>query len=447
MSIDPRSWFNKTEGKEEQPGDTLAPTEELIETSPTSSTISLDGATTRALEPLYFPPDFPFENLSVGTVASEEVAPAVSSTSSVTSSFVRPAPSDSEPIGIQFNAPKKDGKGEDADPVAVWQANRGILAVFDGMGGAGSTSYQHRGTSYSGAYIASRVVAGEVQRLYSPAFPLPTIPLDVRDLRDRLSQVLQREATSLESESEPSRLKSKLIKRLPTTMAALLIERQANEVLCQAVWAGDSRCYALSPQRGLQQLTADDLKVNGDALENLKDDSPLSNCVSADGDFELRSQIERLPLPVILLSATDGCFGYLFSPAHFESLLLDTLASATDAVGWRDALVARLRITAGDDCSLGLLALGWSSFQELQAAFSLRRQNLQREFIEPLDEMTRTIDEDAALLNQVEERKTQAEKRREALRQQLWLRYRDTHDQFLKGNNPAKGGAPNHEQR
>ena len=366
--------------------------------------------------------------------------------SPVASPPTRPTSSISEAIGFQFNAPKIEGKGEDADPVAVWQVNRGVLSVFDGMGGAGSTAYQHRGISYSGAYIASRVAAGEVQRLFSPAFPLPTIPLDVRDLRDRLNQVLQREAAALESQSEPSRLKSKLIKRLPTTMAALLIERQGNEVLCQSVWAGDSRSYALSPQRGLQQLTADDLKVNGDALENLKGDSPLSNCLSADGDFELRSQIERLPLPIILLSATDGCFGYLFSPAHFESLLLDTLASATDAPQWRDALVARLQVTAGDDCSLCLLALGWSSFQELQAAFSLRRQNLQREYIEPLDDMTRTIDEDTALLHQVEERKTTAEKRREALRQQLWLRYRDTHDQFLKGNNVAKG-ALNHEER
>lgn len=443
MSIDPRSWFNKTDGKEEQK-DALLPTEELTEGLPTSSAAPLDAVPGRMVEPLYFPPDFPFEGLSVSTGTSSEAMPAQRSTPPATSPLTS---RDLEAIGFQFNAPKIEGKGEDADPVAVWQANRGALSVFDGMGGAGSTTYQHRGTSYSGAYIASRVVAGEIQRLFNPAFPLPTIPLDVRDLRERLSQVLQREAASLESESEPSRLKSKLIKRLPTTMAALLFERQENEVLCQAVWAGDSRCYALSPQLGLQQLTTDDLKVSGDALENLKGDSPLSNCLSAEGDFELRSQTERLPLPVILLSATDGCFGYLFSPAHFESLLLDTLASAGDAAQWRDALVARLQVTAGDDCSLSLLALGWSSFKELQSAFSLRRQKLQREFIEPLNEMTRFIDEDAALLHQVEERRKSAEKRREDLRQQLWLRYRNTHDQFLKQSNPAEGGALNHEQR
>ena len=348
--------------------------------------------------------------------------------------------------GFAFNSPKKEGKGEDADPVMVWQAPRGLICVFDGMGGAGSTTYRFRGDAYSGAYIASRTVAGEIQRLFSQAFPWPPFPLDTLDIGERLGEVLQREAVLLESEVEPSRLKSKLIRRLPTTMASLFMELSGGEVACQAFWAGDSRCYALSPMMGLQQLTLDDLKVGGDALDNLKGDSPLSNCLNADGDFELRSQTWTLPLPLVLLAATDGCFGYLYSPAHFEFLLLDTLLAARDMIQWRDALKTRLQTIAGDDCSICLLALGWPSLPEMQTAFAKRHQMLRREFIEPLDELSDTISQDDALLRQVEERKTDAEKRREALRQQLWLRYKETHDHLLAppaGHVVSEGGSIN----
>ena len=337
-------------------------------------------------------------------------------------------------IRLEFNLPKIEDKGEDANPVMIWQAPRGVLAVFDGMGGAGSTVYQRRGKSYSGAYIASRVAAAEVGRCFSPSFPLPTFPLadsDVGELRQLLSDALKREAAQLEVDVEPSRIKSKLIKRLPTTMAALLVEQQTTSVICQSLWAGDSRCYALSAETGLQQLTTDDLKSGGDALDNLKNDSPMSNCLNADEEFQLHSSVQNLSLPVIVLSVTDGCFGYLFSPAHFEFLLLDSLMLSKDAAHWQDTIISRLQKMAGDDCSLCLLALGWPTYQVLQSAFSKRHQMLKASYIEPLDVLSAEISQDVAALRQIETRKNEAEKRREELRQQLWSRYKETHDGLL----------------
>ncbi len=336
--------------------------------------------------------------------------------------------------GFHFNAAKVEGKGEDADPVATWQENRGVLAVFDGMGGAGSTMYEHRGTLHTGAYIASRLAASEIERLFAPAFPLPLVPLDEKGLQERLSRALQKEAAFLESGAEPSRLKSKLIRRLPTTMAALCLERPESDsatVKCQAIWAGDSRCYALSPSRGLQQLTTDDLKTGGDALENLKGDSPLSNCLNADGDFVLHSQIWTFSLPVMLISATDGCFGYLFSPAHFEFLLLDALLSAGNVSQWQETVIARLRDSAGDDCSMALLALGWPSLSEMQQGFRERHRFLRDTYIVPLDTLSQSIQQDAAVLQETASRKADAEERRNALRQELWLRYKADHDRLL----------------
>ena len=347
------------------------------------------------------------------------------------------APNPASPVVIQleFSLPKIENKGEDANPVMIWQAPRGVLAVFDGMGGAGSTVYQRRGKSYSGAYIASRVAAAEVGRCFSPSFPLPTFPLadsDVGELRQLLSDALKREAAQLELDVEPSRIKSKLIKRLPTTMSALLVEQQSKDVICQSLWAGDSRCYALSAAAGLQQLTTDDLKSGGDALDNLKNDSPMSNCLNADEDFQLHSNVQTLPLPIVVLSVTDGCFGYLFSPAHFEFLLIDSLMLSKDATHWQDTIISRLQKMAGDDCSLCLLALGWSTYEALQSAFSKRHQMLKASYIEPLNVLSIEISQDVATLRQIETRKNEAEKRREELRQQLWSRYKETHDGLLE---------------
>lgn len=351
-------------------------------------------------------------------------------------------------IQLEFNVPKIEGKGEDADPVMIWQAPCGVLSVFDGMGGAGSTVYQRRGQSYTGAYIASRIAADEIRSCFRPSFPLPTFPLSsavTEELQQQLKDALRREASQLEVGAEPTRIKSKLIKRLPTTMAMLLVKQEKAHAVCQSLWAGDSRCYGLSAEIGLQQLTTDDLKSGGDALHNLKDDSPMSNCLNADEEFELRSQTQTLPLPVILLAATDGCFGYLFSPAHFEFLLIDTLMTATNVVAWRDLITARLQSFAGDDCSMCLLALGWPTYEALQTAFSKRHQMLNHQFIEPLDVLSAEISKDTATLRQIESRKTEAEKRREELRGKLWARYKETHDQLLKPSPPseeAKAGEP-----
>lgn len=342
-------------------------------------------------------------------------------------------PSLSPPLGFHFNAAKVEGKGEDSDPIAEWDQKQGVLAVFDGLGGAGSTIHHHRGVAYTGAYIASRVAMSEIRQLYNSVFePRLMIPVDTASLRNQMEEALKREAATLETESEPTRLKSKLIKRLPTTMAALFMAQIDEETLrCQAVWAGDSRCYNLSPHTGLQQLSKDDIKSGGDALDNLKNDSPLSNYLNADTKFELHSQVWTFPQPHILLAATDGCFGYLLSPAHFEFLLLDSLAQANSTLQWRAEVINRLGNIAGDDCSMALLALGWSSFDALKAAFHTRHRQLHQDFIQPLDTLTQEIERDSTLLSEVESRKNEREMRREALRQELWQSYKTTHDQHI----------------
>jgi len=60
-------------------------------------------------------------------------------------------------LSFGFNLEKIPGQGEDSDPIVRDGRELGLVAVFDGMGGAGGTVYETPDGPRTGAYIASRV--------------------------------------------------------------------------------------------------------------------------------------------------------------------------------------------------------------------------------------------------------------------------------------------------
>ena len=78
------------------------------------------------------------------------------------------------------------------------------------------------------------------------------------ELKHALQDDLTRYAAEIQAGGS-GRLKSKLIKTLPTTMAICACDLSSREYT--AIWAGDSRVYCLQPDVGLQQVTTDDLKT------------------------------------------------------------------------------------------------------------------------------------------------------------------------------------------
>lgn len=352
---------------------------------------------------------------------------------------------------------QKPEHSEDCEPVLhLYPDGSGLLAVFDGAGGAGGTSYSDGdGGSFTGAFIASRlgrkILLDFFNELKQESKPFAED--SKKELEASFKTNFKTEIAKLQTGTD-SKIKSSLIRSLPTTMAAIYYEKAENvqpqksfpswqniselfgsekqspPLKCSVLWAGDSRCYLLAESSGLQQLTEDDLKTKGDALANLIEDSPMSNFINADVDFVMNYRRFAADLPVVLIAATDGCFNFVHSPAHFEFVLLETLHLAENAEQWQTKLEEKIREITGDDATMSLIALGWQSFGEIKRAFHARLQDVRKTYVTPLG----LLDEEIGWLT---ERSQSQKEERQRLREKLWHEYKKGYERF-----PADGGQP-----
>ncbi len=314
-------------------------------------------------------------------------------------------------------------KGEDALPTRLIDDTnqKFVFAVYDGMGGAGSAIYNYEEKLLSGAYIAAneakKYFEKQVNDYINSHLQISEIIISIES---GLFNHLQREANSIDK--NPSRLKSNLIKRLPTTIAAIFCETNLElqgqrKITC--LWAGDSRCYVLTPENGLNQLTNDDLKGDNDALKNLRSDAPMSNYCNADVPFKINIANGLQMEPFILLTATDGCFGYLPSPFHFENLLLKTLMN--DAVksfdDWNKKIMEEIQKVTGDDYSMTLFCFGFTSFEEVKTKYELRNETVLNNYIKAYERVAKPIE-------QLETSLENAKLEKENTLNQLWSEYK-----------------------
>jgi len=284
---------------------------------------------------------------------------------------------DATSLAIGVWTERRLARGEDAEPLFVHHVptGKGVAGVFDGAGGAGaSAAYEaDDGTARSGAWVAARTSRAAVESWFCEhveqgAMVRPDV------LRIRLGDLL----TTMRP-STRRRVVGTMTKDLPTTMAVVSYCLRGHDVDCHAMWAGDSRAYVLTPDHGLQALTRDHTEET-DALAQLRQDPPMTNMLSAGSDFIVDSHILLLPRPCVLVCATDGFFGYVDTPAHFECHLLNALHQAFDEGHWSRLLAAKVRSYTADDASLSLVALGFGDFARLRTAFARRRSTLLREY-------------------------------------------------------------------
>ncbi|HAS42359.1 MAG TPA: hypothetical protein DCS93_17915 [Microscillaceae bacterium] len=325
----------------------------------------------------------------------------------------------------------RPNKGEDAIPSLLINAGstKGMLAVYDGLGGAGSKVYEYEDEQgqvkqHSGAYLASRLAKKITENYFNTSILNEDVAtFSAETLKDELNAVFAENIKVLDK--NPSKLRSKLIRRLPTTIAGLYYETKNQDTLqLTCFWAGDSRAYVMSAT-GLKQLSIDDLNGNPDALENLTMDATISNCIDAEGRYQLHSYTFTAHEPVMLITATDGCFGYVKSPTHFEYLLLKALMqSQYDIEDWKERLEDALLTIAGDDVSLSILLLGLKTLEDWKIYFYERFKYIQSEYILPLDEAEANIEQLAKQQGFLPVKIEELEEQKRTLREQLWEKYK-----------------------
>jgi len=330
-------------------------------------------------------------------------------------------------LSLGFNLGKVAGQGEDSDPILRHGRELGLVGVFDGMGGAGGTVYDTPDGPRTGAYLASRVAREVVERhmleLLDPEWHVDGAAV-AEALHDAVRDALVQRLAELKA--PPSGLRSKLLRALPTTMALVALQRlqpDGDDWAAHLFSAGDSRAYVLTPGSGLQQLTVDDIRDHGDAMANLREDSVVSNAMSADTEFVVHHRRVGLTAPFLIVAATDGCFGYVPSPMHVEQLLLSALRDTADTEEWSAALQAAVSAVTGDDAAMSVLGIGadFAGFQHLLAG---RAAELEARFISPLDAA-------ADRVRKLEQELERARDQRETEQAQLWAAYKPQYARHL----------------
>jgi hypothetical protein len=330
-------------------------------------------------------------------------------------------------LSFGFNLAKVPGQGEDSDPIVRDGRELGLVGVFDGMGGAGGTVYETPDGPRTGAYIASRVARDVAEErmlaLLDPEWNLDG-PAAARDLRRSVKGALADTLAALNAPT--SGLRSRLLRALPTTMALMALQRREprkGRWAGHVFWSGDSRVYVFTPATGAHQLTRDDLRDRGDALVNLRQDSVVSNAMSADTEFVVHHHQVELSAPFLAVAATDGCFGYLRTPIHFEHLVLGALRDSTDTQSWSRLVQQRIGAVTGDDAAMAVLGVG-ADHAEFQKLFTDRTSDIEERCVTPLDGLESEV-------GRAEQALTEARRRHAALQTSLWSAYKPEYERYL----------------
>ena len=287
--------------------------------------------------------------------------------------------------------------GEDSFSYSTKRPDVCYIAAFDGCGGMGAKKYANAGNK-TGAKIASMAAAFLTNKFYeNNCFRFDSA--DGARLKKLMHSKFRDVKTGIDLPGG-LRIGGSLFKELPTTAAVAAMKVHDDNLLqCEFIWAGDSRGYYLD-QKGLCQVTDDDLDTDEDAFSNLRNDAKLSNVINADSDFVLHEKTLSFSHPITIVTATDGAFGYFRTPMEFEYLLLHGMMKAENLNQWENNLTEILIPYTGDDFTILAAGYGFSDFQDCKRYYKARYLDLLHEYIKPSLE----ADEDALF--------------------QLWLKYR-----------------------
>lgn len=271
---------------------------------------------------------------------------------------------------LSINLEISSGHGEDTYLTLDFDDGY-VIGVFDGLGGR-SAGFD----GITGGQIASKEASQTSEQILRQYNGKLTTVI-AHQIQDTICQNLKSQA---DTKMQKSRLSGTLTgKRLCTTIAITAIhEQETGSYSIDLAWMGDSRIYFLSPSKGLQQLTKDDLKVSKNAFEVIRSDPPMSQYLTADISPEWRINYTQKSIREsgFILACTDGCFQYLPAPWCFERLIIETMMKAESLDKWKFFLEEEYTQIKQDDVSLVLYPLGFNNFEDIKKSYIDRCKEL-----------------------------------------------------------------------
>lgn len=305
-----------------------------------------------------------------------------------------------------FSRDSSEGRGEDSFYSNNTESTA-IISVFDGSGGSGAMTYDVF-SGHTGAYVASRVLSGTLHDWYADTSSNP-----VTDRNQIISGIDSyfRKGFSIISAfgTSNSRIRSTIMRDFPTTAAGAYAYVKDDRIHVTLFWAGDSRVYLLN-SRGLRQLTEDD--TYGDAMETLQNNPPMTNVLSADGNYVLHSKTFSVTSPMMIFAATDGCFGYVHTPMDFEYMVLQSICASSSPAQFNTVLDNAIHSVAGDDYTFSYMSFHYGSYENLKADMNIRLRYMEQNYMIPLS----TRRNDQGFINA------------------LWQAYRKDYETYIRGN-------------
>ena len=321
---------------------------------------------------------------------------------------------------------KVHGGAEDALPTFAMRRSSAcaLLGVYDGLGGSGAASYPPLidGGMLSEAHVAARAA----KAAFEDWFEQRTAGA-AEDDPGTIAGYIVRNLRSVQNPRPPSRVRGTMKRELPTTLASVeVVAGPGHTIDLVARWAGDSRAYMLDGQGGLRQVSRDDTAMT-DALEILTQNPPISNAVELGREFRINQfVVPAVGLPTVVVCATDGCFGYVQTPALFEHVLLDTMIRSSSAGQWADMLRRTILSYTQDDASMVIAAFGYHGYAHMRKTFAVRAEKMHERHWRPYAEIVQSAGDDVSVEAEASLREDLTR-----FRQASWDDYRDGYSSLL----------------
>ncbi|MDD6825062.1 MAG: hypothetical protein PUE12_02940 [Oscillospiraceae bacterium] len=315
-----------------------------------------------------------------------------------------------------FTAYVPSSHDEDAEPFAD---NR-LAVVCDGLGGSGQNIYTYEGKKLTSAALGSRRVSHYFKEFFESKHSeifneneLNNGMIDecVVEFKSTLSEKLN---DFVKQNGFKNIVKGKSMQMLPTTLAAVIYKSFEDSTGVLVISSGDSRVYCLTHDKGLQQLSIDDVEEEKDAFQKA---TTMTNNISQDNNYYIHYNYYQLPKDCIVFAASDGCFDYLDNPMELEFMMCCAIANSCDFHGCDDFVeidnwlgksleeeIKKRKLQSYDDCTVAGFVFGYDKSED-RTAFCDRGKHIAKNYIKPLREIEKWITSSQYIKNELEKLK------------------------------------------